>query len=93
VAGWYLRVVRSDRPADRAPALRAIVLAAAAVPVALAFRAALWPLLGMRPQDSGLAALYLLLAAAALLVFAAGLTAPHVVKVRRAGNVRSRSRP
>jgi hypothetical protein len=93
VAGWYLRVVRSDRPADRAPVLRAIALAAAAVPVALAFRAALWPLVGMRPQDSGLPALCLLLGAAALLVFTASLTAPHVARARRAGNIRSRSRP
>jgi len=93
VAGWYLRVVRSDRPADQARVLRAIVLAAAAVPVALAFRAALWPLLGMRPQDSGLSALCLLLGAAALLVFTASLTVQHVARARRAGDVRSRSCP
>jgi hypothetical protein len=84
VAGWYLRFVRSGRTADRAPVLRAIVLAAAAVPVALAFRAALWPLLGMRPQDSGLPALCLLLGAAALLVFVASLAAERVARSRRA---------
>jgi len=84
VAGWYLRVVRSDRPARRGPVLRAIVLAAAAVPVALAFRAGLWPLLGMRPQDSGLAALCLLLATAALIAFTASLAADRVARSRRA---------
>jgi len=86
VAGWYLRVVRSDRPAARAPVLRAIVLAAAAVPVALAFRAALWPLLGMRPQNSGLPALCLLLGAAALLVFVATLAAHRFARPPRAAS-------
>jgi hypothetical protein len=83
VAGWYLRVIRSGRPAKRDPVLRAIVLAAAAVPVALAFRAALWPLLGMRPQDSGLPALSLLLVAAALVVFTASLAADRIARSRR----------
>jgi hypothetical protein len=80
VAGWYLRVVRSDRPAERAPVLRAIVLAAAAVPVALAFRAALWSFVGLQPRDGGLPALALLVGAAAVLVFTASLTASRVAR-------------
>lgn len=84
VAGWHLRVVRSERSAKRAPVLCAIVLAAAAVPLALAFRAALWPLLGLRHNDSGLTALCLLLGAAALLAFTASLAAVRIGRSRRA---------
>jgi hypothetical protein len=84
-AGWYLRVVRADRPAGaRAPAIRATVLAAAAVPVALAFRASLWSLVGASPETSGLPALCLLLAATAVLVFAASLAADRLARSRRA---------
>jgi hypothetical protein len=84
-AGRYLHVVRSDRPAERAPVLRAIVLAAAAVPVALAFRASLWSLVGLQPRDGGAPALGLLLGAAALLVFIASMSASHMVRSRRLG--------
>jgi hypothetical protein len=85
-AGWYLRVVRADRPADaRAPLIHATVLAAAAVPVALAFRATLLALVGASPQASGLPALGLLLASAALLAFAASLAAERFARARRRG--------
>jgi hypothetical protein len=73
-AGCYLRIVRSDQPARRGsrPLVHAVVLACAAVPAALAFRAALWSMVGANPQRSGLPALCLLLAAAAAITF--GLT-------------------
>jgi hypothetical protein len=85
-AGWYLRIVRADRPAGAsAPMIHATVLAAAAVPVALAFRATLWSLVGTRPQASGLPALCLLLASVALLAFAASLAAERFARARRRG--------
>jgi hypothetical protein len=83
-AGWYLRVVRTDPPGQQqAAVLRATVLAATAVPVALAFRASLWSLVGASPQASGLPALCLLLVAAALTGFTAGLAAERLARGRR----------
>ena len=80
-AGGYLHVVRSGVAAGaRAPLIRATVLAAAAVPVALAFRDAFWSLVGASPQDGGLPALSLLLGSAAALVFAASLGAGHLTR-------------
>jgi fatty acid desaturase len=83
-AGWYLHVVRADAPSQRqAAVLRAAVLAAAVVPVALAFRASLWSLAGASPEASGLPALCLLLVAAALIGFTASLAAEHLARGRR----------
>jgi hypothetical protein len=84
MAGGYLHVVRSPPPAGaRAPLRHATVLAAATVPVALAFRGTLWSLVGGNPRTSGLPALCLLLASAALLAFAVSLAAEHVARSRR----------
>jgi hypothetical protein len=82
IAGWYLRVIRTDRPRARVPVIHATVLAAAAVPVALAFRAPLWSLVGMH-ASGGFHALVLLLASAALLAFGAVLAAERLARPRR----------
>jgi len=83
-AGWYLRVIRTQRAARaRGPVLRATVLTAAAVPVALAFRNSLWSLVGVHPR-SGVHELLLLLASAALLAFGAGLAGERIARSRRA---------
>lgn len=90
-AGWYLRVVRINAlPAGSSPVARATVLAAAAVPVALAFRATLWSLVGVSPDSSGLPALGLLLASAAVLAFALSLAAGRVVRSRRGASAGAR---
>ena len=82
-AGAYLRIVRSDSRGRRTRRLvRATVLACAAVPVALAFRATLWSLVGADPQHSGLPALWLLLAAAAATTFGLSLAAEILVTGR-----------
>jgi hypothetical protein len=89
VAGSYLRVVRADRPGRRPTAvLRAAVLAAAAVPITLAFRTPLWSLVGARSEASGLPALCLLLAAAALVAFTASLAAQHLATAPRRRRLR-----
>ena len=83
VAGAYLRVVRTAGATRRSRRLvRATVLGCAAVPVALAFRAALWPF-GATAQHGGLAALWLLLAAAAALTFGVTLLAARVAHPQR----------
>jgi len=83
VAGWYLRVIRTERPARAwAPVLGPTVLAAAAVPVALAFRASLWSLVGVHPR-SGFHELILLLVSAAVLAFAAGVAGERIARSRR----------
>jgi hypothetical protein len=80
-AGSYLRVIRTKRPARaRAPLIRATVLAAAAVPVALAFRAPLWSFVGADPRGSGLGALLLLLGSVALLAFGVGLAGERLAR-------------
>jgi hypothetical protein len=82
-AGWYLRVVRTHRAVSpRVPVIRALVLGAAAVPVALAFRTSLWSLVGTHPRGSGSGAL-LLLASAALLGFGLTIVGERIVQARR----------
>ena len=63
---------------DRFPATA--VLACAAIPVALAFRAALWSLVGANPQRSGLPALWLLLLSAAAIAFVLTLAAERLLR-------------
>lgn len=83
-AGSYLRLVRHSQPSVRSrPVVHATVLACAAVPAALAFRAALWSLAGANPQRAGLPALWLLLASAAAVTFGVTLTAERLVLSRR----------
>lgn len=83
-AGWYLRVVRTERPATpRAPVVRATVLGAAAIPVALAFRASLWSLVGAHQRGSSFGALLLLLASAASLGFGVTMVGARIVRARR----------
>jgi hypothetical protein len=82
-AGSYLRVVRTERRATpKAPLVRATVLGAAVVPVALAFRASLWSLVGAHPRGS-FGALLLLLASAALLGFGLTIVGERIVRARR----------
>ena len=83
-AGWYLRVVRTERRATaKAPLVRATVLAAAVVPIALAFRATLWSLVGAHPRGSSFGALLLLLASAASLGFGLAIVGERIVRARR----------
>jgi hypothetical protein len=83
-AGWYLRVVRTERaPSPRVPVIPALVLGAAAVPVALAFRAWFWSFVGAHPRGSGVGPLLLLLASAALLGFGVTIAAERIVQARR----------
>ena len=84
-AGAFLHVARADRaPAGGARRLvHACVLAAAAVPVALAFRATLWSLVGANPQRSGLLALWLVIGCAAAITFALTLGIEHLVPPRQ----------
>jgi len=83
-AGSYLRVIRTDRPrSPRAPLIHATVLAAAAVPVALAFRASLWSLTGARPHSAGVGVLFVLLASVALVAFGASLAGERIARPRR----------
>jgi hypothetical protein len=82
--GAYLRIVRPDnRGRGTRRLVRATVLASAAVPVAVAFRATLWALAGVDPRHSGLPALWLLLAAAAAITFGLSLAAESLVTGRR----------
>jgi hypothetical protein len=83
-AGWYLRVIRTERNATaKAPLVHATVLAAAIVPVALAFRASLWSLVGAHPRGSSFGALLLLLASAASLGFGLTMVGERIVRARR----------
>ena len=83
-AGAYLRIVRTDNRGRWGRKLvRATILACAAVPVALAFRATLWSLVGAHPRHSGLPALWLLLAAAAAITFGLTLVAESLVAGKR----------
>ena len=70
--GWYLNVVRPTKPLRGAPArtLDALVAAAAAVPLTLAFRNVLWPGLDISAAEAGPAHLAWLVLGAGLFVFA-----------------------
>jgi hypothetical protein len=83
-AGWYLRIIRTERrtSASGRGLVHAAVLGAAAVPVALAFRATLWSLVGASHRSSGLGALWLLIGSAAALVFGLVLGAERILRSR-----------
>ena len=74
-AGAYLGVVRADRPlrGPRRSLALASVLAAAAIPLALAFRGMLWGSIGRTAADAGLDDLFVLVAVAGLAIFVGAL--------------------
>jgi hypothetical protein len=78
--GSYLRLVIRERPiGGRQRRLAdALVIAAASVPIALAFRDSLWPLIGVSPASAGIVELEALLVAAAATTFLAIVAAESV---------------
>jgi hypothetical protein len=59
------------------------VLAAAAVPAALAFRASLWSLADVIGHGNGLGSLFVLLATAALVAFGVTILGERIARARR----------
>jgi hypothetical protein len=84
-AGSYLGVIRAERPlrGNRRRLADAVVLAAAAVPVALAFRGSLLWVVGSSEADAGVAQLAGLLGVAAMSTFALVLAAEALAGINR----------
>lgn len=82
--GWYLRIVRQAQPmrGPRARIRDGLVAAAAAVPLALAFRDLLWPLVGVAVAGAGVGELAWLVVGAGLVVFVVVLGLETVLGAR-----------